>query len=121
MPRYYCDYCDAYLTHDSASVRKTHNQGRKHRDNVRAYYQKWVEDHQESLAAQGFYIPPPVPALTPITVAVGGFPAMPGAAGLLGMAPHAAPAMPLPPGMLPPGLLRPGMPPMPPPGWRPPA
>lgn len=25
------------------SVRKTHNSGRKHRDNVRAYYEKWVE------------------------------------------------------------------------------
>uniref|UniRef100_A0A0K0EER8 Matrin-type domain-containing protein n=1 Tax=Strongyloides stercoralis TaxID=6248 RepID=A0A0K0EER8_STRER len=25
MPKYYCDYCDAYLTHDSPSVRKTHN------------------------------------------------------------------------------------------------
>ena len=20
MPRYYCDYCDAYLTHDSVSI-----------------------------------------------------------------------------------------------------
>ena len=72
MPRYYCDYCDAFLTHDvsrvnararsrapaptfppcaqpghasltchagcvqSPSVRKQHNMGRKHRDNVRA-------------------------------------------------------------------------------------
>jgi len=34
MPRYYCDYCDAFLTHDSPSVRKQHNSGRKHRDNV---------------------------------------------------------------------------------------
>ena len=34
MPRYYCDYCDAFLTHDSPSVRKQHNMGRKHRDNV---------------------------------------------------------------------------------------
>ena len=31
MPRYYCDYCDAYLTHDSASVRKQHSQGFKHK------------------------------------------------------------------------------------------
>ena len=38
MPRYYCDYCDAYLTHDSASVRKQHNIGFKHKANVRAYY-----------------------------------------------------------------------------------
>ncbi|CAG8652064.1 13518_t:CDS:2 [Cetraspora pellucida] len=25
MPKYYCDYCDVYLTHDSSSVRKAHN------------------------------------------------------------------------------------------------
>ena len=31
MPKYYCDYCDTYLTHDSPSVRKTHNGGRKHK------------------------------------------------------------------------------------------
>lgn len=31
MPRYYCDYCDTYLTHDSASVRKQHNAGYKHK------------------------------------------------------------------------------------------
>ncbi|VEL33251.1 unnamed protein product [Protopolystoma xenopodis] len=24
MPKYYCDYCEAFLTHDSPSVRKTH-------------------------------------------------------------------------------------------------
>ncbi len=31
MPRYYCDYCDVYLTHDSTAVRKAHNTGRKHK------------------------------------------------------------------------------------------
>ena len=31
MPRYYCDYCDAYLTHDSRSVRKQHCSGFKHK------------------------------------------------------------------------------------------
>jgi ribosomal protein L44E len=31
MPRYYCDYCDAHLTHDSNSVRKQHNAGFKHK------------------------------------------------------------------------------------------
>eukprot|EP00041_Stephanoeca_diplocostata_P007229 m.101097 g.101097 ORF g.101097 m.101097 type:complete len:153 (-) comp16792_c0_seq1:394-852(-) len=45
MPKYYCDYCDTYLTHDSSSVRKTHNSGRKHKDNVRAYYEKWVDEN----------------------------------------------------------------------------
>ena len=36
MPRYYCDYCDAYLTHDSASVRRQHNVGFKHKARRRA-------------------------------------------------------------------------------------
>lgn len=39
MPKYYCDYCDTFLTHDSPSVRKTHNGGRKHKENVRMFYQ----------------------------------------------------------------------------------
>uniref|UniRef100_A0A1I7SXT8 U1 small nuclear ribonucleoprotein C n=1 Tax=Caenorhabditis tropicalis TaxID=1561998 RepID=A0A1I7SXT8_9PELO len=43
MPKYYCDYCDAFLTHDSLKGRKAHNDGRKHKDRVRAYYQKWLE------------------------------------------------------------------------------
>uniref|UniRef100_A0A915E8N8 Matrin-type domain-containing protein n=1 Tax=Ditylenchus dipsaci TaxID=166011 RepID=A0A915E8N8_9BILA len=43
MPKYYCDYCDTFLTHDSPSVRKTHNGGRKHRENVRMFYQAVME------------------------------------------------------------------------------
>lgn len=31
MPKYYCDYCDIFLTHDSINVRKAHNAGWKHR------------------------------------------------------------------------------------------
>ena len=27
MPRYYCDYCDMYLTKDSAGGRKEHSPG----------------------------------------------------------------------------------------------
>jgi hypothetical protein len=27
MPRFYCDYCDAYLTHDSAPGRQQHMRG----------------------------------------------------------------------------------------------
>jgi len=38
MPKYYCDYCDVFLTHDSTSVRKAHNSGRNHLTNVRDYY-----------------------------------------------------------------------------------
>ncbi|CAG2103545.1 unnamed protein product [Medioppia subpectinata] len=49
MPKYYCDYCDTFLTHDSPSVRKTHCNGRKHKENVKFYYQKWMEDQAQSL------------------------------------------------------------------------
>ncbi|KAG5444619.1 U1 small nuclear ribonucleoprotein C [Clonorchis sinensis] len=64
--RYYCDYCDTYLTHDSPSVRKTHCGGRNHKDNVRDYYQKWLEeqvqklvDHTSEAYKQG-KMPPPL-------------------------------------------------------------
>merc|ERR1711928_65114 len=49
MPKHYCDYCDTYLTHDSPPVRKTHCSGRKHKENVKFYYQKWMEDQAQSL------------------------------------------------------------------------
>mmetsp|Transcript_962 Transcript_962/g.1096 ORF Transcript_962/g.1096 Transcript_962/m.1096 type:complete len:88 (+) Transcript_962:36-299(+) len=38
MPKYYCDYCDIWLTHDSPSVRKNHNDGWKHKFCVRSFY-----------------------------------------------------------------------------------
>merc|ERR1739838_266957 len=47
MPKYFCDYCDTYLTHDSPSVRKTHCGGKKHKDNVRMYYQNWLEEQAQ--------------------------------------------------------------------------
>ncbi|CAH8624345.1 unnamed protein product [Dicrocoelium dendriticum] len=66
MPKYYCDYCDTYLTHDSPSVRKTHCGGRNHKDNVKEYYQKWLEeqvqklvDHTSEAYKQG-KVPPPM-------------------------------------------------------------
>lgn len=55
MPKYYCDYCDTYLTHDSPSVRKTHCQGRKHKENVRDYFQKWMEEQAQKLVCL-FYL-----------------------------------------------------------------
>lgn len=57
MPKYYCDYCDTYLTHDSPSVRKTHCTGRKHKDNVKFYYQKWMEQQVSSLKTIHFPFP----------------------------------------------------------------
>ncbi|KAI8512734.1 hypothetical protein Bbelb_093730, partial [Branchiostoma belcheri] len=50
--KYFCDYCDTYLTHDSPSVRKTHCNGRKHKENVRVYYQKWMEEQAQQLIDQ---------------------------------------------------------------------
>ena len=51
MPRFYCDYCDAYLTHDSPYGRMQHNRGWKHRDAFKAYYQKlyplWLAESQQ--------------------------------------------------------------------------
>lgn len=34
------------------SVRKTHNGGRKHKENVRFYYTKWMEEQAQSLIDQ---------------------------------------------------------------------
>lgn len=48
MPRYYCDYCDTYLTHDSPAVRKQHNAGYKHKANVRNYYMQFEESQTPS-------------------------------------------------------------------------
>ncbi|XP_015064876.1 U1 small nuclear ribonucleoprotein C-like [Solanum pennellii] len=52
MPRYFCDYCDTYLTHDSPSVRKQHNAGYKHKANVRSYYLKLEEEQTQILIDQ---------------------------------------------------------------------
>ena len=47
MPKFYCEYCDVYLAHESVGVRRQHKKGRKHKDNVRAYYLSYVEKHPE--------------------------------------------------------------------------
>ncbi|GAB1300781.1 U1 small nuclear ribonucleoprotein C [Apodemus speciosus] len=188
MPKFYCDYCDTYLTHDSVqndktvaslkmqalhmqnlhipemsalrgcarnwqspgpSVRKTHCSGRKHKENVKDYYQKWMEEQAQSLIDKttaafqqgkippapfsapppaGAMIPPP-PSLPNIFTRAG--PPRPG----MMPAPHMGgpPMMPMmgppPPGMMPvgpaPGMRPPmggHMPMMPgPPMMRPPA
>eukprot|EP00891_Asterochloris_glomerata_P007816 jgi/Astpho2/7816/gw1.00117.121.1_t len=43
MTRFFCDFCDTYLTHDSIQVRKQHNAGYKHKANVRNYYMQFEE------------------------------------------------------------------------------
>ena len=50
MPRYFCDYCDVYLTHDSAPGRKQHIRGWKHRENVKQYYEQFMKQFYEQNA-----------------------------------------------------------------------
>ncbi|KAL1550225.1 U1 small nuclear ribonucleoprotein C-like [Salvia divinorum] len=115
MPRYYCDYCDTYLTHDSPSVRKQHNAGYKHKANVRSYYQQYEAQLNQSLIDQkvkehlGAFRPPVAPYPRP------GLPVLP--TPLPGQFPPGAPfrppvlprPMPLPPGYapMPPHMLPP--------------
>ncbi|XP_064216441.1 U1 small nuclear ribonucleoprotein C-like [Aotus nancymaae] len=49
MPKFHCDYCDIYLTHESPSGGKIHCSDGKHKDNVKDYYQKWMEERAQRL------------------------------------------------------------------------
>mmetsp|Transcript_15594 Transcript_15594/g.30174 ORF Transcript_15594/g.30174 Transcript_15594/m.30174 type:complete len:140 (-) Transcript_15594:747-1166(-) len=51
MPRFYCDYCDMYLTHDSAHGRRQHRLGWKHRQNFGAFYEH-IYAQEEAKKAQ---------------------------------------------------------------------
>ncbi|KAG0305140.1 hypothetical protein BGZ98_004556 [Dissophora globulifera] len=94
MPKYYCDYCDIFLTHDSSSVRKAHNAGRNHLINVKNYYSELSPDTTQSV-------------LNSVTKAYA-------EAGIRGGYPYRPPSFPgMPPGMMPPNGLPP-RPPMPP-------
>ncbi|KAJ2751833.1 U1 small nuclear ribonucleoprotein C [Coemansia aciculifera] len=64
MPKYYCDYCDIFLTHDSSSVRKAHNTGWKHINQVAQYYRDLDPSQTQEIIdhitfAYGGYMPPP--------------------------------------------------------------
>jgi len=48
MPKYYCDYCDVFLTHDSQAGRKQHNHGRRHQENVRQFYAQFLAGHVQA-------------------------------------------------------------------------
>lgn len=135
MPKFFCDYCDVYLTHDSMSVRKAHNAGRNHLRNVVEYYQQIGHEKAQSVidsitssyadagqanpmlqppaGVAGF--PPPFP---------GGLPGMPPPPfGMPGGPPppvgRGMPFPPFPPNGAPPPNLPAGMP-FPPPGGFPP-
>ncbi|KAI1327268.1 U1 zinc finger-domain-containing protein [Xylariaceae sp. FL0255] len=126
MPKFFCDYCDVYLTHDSMSVRKAHNSGRNHLRNVVDYYQQIGHEKAQSVidsitssyAAEGqAHANPMLPQNQPGAHGHGagghgGFPPpfnFPG-----GMPPPPFPGMPGAPPMLPPGPGFPqGLPPPP--------
>ncbi|XP_049820232.1 U1 small nuclear ribonucleoprotein C-like [Aethina tumida] len=118
MPKYYCDYCDTHLTHDSPSVRKTHCTGRKHKDNVKFYYQKWMEEQAQHLidattaAYKASKLPMAVPGM-PIPPPHFGMPLRPGMPHM--MPPPMGPGGPMPPMMMGPGTPMPPMMGMPPP------
>ena len=48
MVKYYCFYCDVFLSHGSPGVRKSHNNGWKHKSNVRESYTKVIEDMKKN-------------------------------------------------------------------------
>ncbi|KLO07898.1 zf-U1-domain-containing protein, partial [Schizopora paradoxa] len=68
--KHYCDYCDVYLTHDSQAVRRAHNNGRNHIQNVKewfsAFTHKGAQDYIDAITQQyegggppAGYRPPP--------------------------------------------------------------
>ena len=123
MPKYYCDYCEAFLTHDSPSVRKTHMTGKKHKTSVRDYYQKWLEEHTQRLIDQTtavfrvnktMYPPgfmPPRFGLPPPMLPPGKLPMIPPPPGMIPPPPLGM--MPPPIGMIPPPFIPPLIPPKP--------
>ncbi|EDP43447.1 hypothetical protein MGL_2457 [Malassezia globosa CBS 7966] len=71
MGKHYCDYCDVFLTHDSTSVRKAHNCGRNHLQNVRDYYASISPYEMQAIADsilreyQKRGLPPPMELVAP--------------------------------------------------------
>jgi WW domain/U1 zinc finger len=59
MPRFFDDYSNTYLTHDSAAGRKQQRRGWKFRENFKLHYENHVEDWRKNMAlasAQQAYI-----------------------------------------------------------------
>lgn len=91
MTKYYCEYCNIYLTHSSPGGRKQHVRGRKHISNKVEYFTVFLLEQQAMAAAgavqhaynpafylqqqyiannisQGLYLPPnfmPLPSYNP--------------------------------------------------------
>ena len=64
MGRYYCDYCDVFLTHDSPGARRAHSKGRKHQKAVEAYYDDYLRKHPELLPSAPLTQPSAAPERT---------------------------------------------------------
>ena len=102
MPRYYCDYCEVYLAHDSFRSRRQHMYGWKHRANVKMYYQPYVQKAQ--MMNPPMMMPPRMPP--PM---FGGMPPR----GMMPMIPpRGMPPRGLPPGFQMPPRVPPGCPPV---------
>lgn len=62
MAKFYCEYCNIYLTHSSPAGRKQHAHGRKHLNNKTDYYTEFlIEQHAQTSQAHyqnnpGFYL-----------------------------------------------------------------
>lgn len=59
MPRFFCDYSNTYLTHDSAAGRKQQRRGWKFRENFKLHYEKNLDEWRAgpmglASAQQGF-------------------------------------------------------------------
>jgi len=107
MPKFFCDYCDVYLTHDSMSVRKAHNSGRNHLRNVIDYYQQIGHEKAQSVidSITNSYAAEGQAASNPMLMSQGG------GFGMGGMPPgmNAPPGMGMPPGFAPPMGMPSGM------------
>lgn len=56
MGKFYCSYCQTYLTHDSTSVRRSHIHGRVHIGRYTAYYDNVLRQHPEYEKRQRLHI-----------------------------------------------------------------
>ena len=53
MPRFFDDYSNTYLTHDSAAGRKQQRRGWKFRKNFKLHYQKHIVEWQKGRTNTG--------------------------------------------------------------------
>merc|ERR1712066_752173 len=84
MPKFYCEYCDLFLTHSGLNGRRQHLTGRRHINNKIEYYQMLI---REKGLTPPIYPPPPgmvlpMPKLPGAGAAPAGLPKLPGLPGL---------------------------------------